>query len=629
MRVYKKMIGVMKTRPTRILYAILSLAFILMMGMGHLSAQVPSLLEYDGYMTGNITGNRTIGVKLYNASTNGTLLYSENVGRVKVTQGQFYFQYGQNGTAGNGTSPTTIAAKLTGTQQWLALTVNGTEQKPRERLVAVPFALKSADAQKTDADLRQVVDAVGKVVVAFGGNASNLVSNPAATIATMEKTAKNVLEMQKRFRVIGITGNLTFGNSSTTRQLVISNTGFDRLVVSGITYPSGFSGAWSGTIGAGASQNVPVTFTPTALQSYSGNITVASDASSGVGAIAMSGQGGRSVALSGNLSFGNNTVGEASQHTLTISNTGTMNLTVSGMTYPSGFSGNWSGGTIAAGASQNVTVTFTPTAAQVYSGNITVNSNAGGGAVIWAVTGVGVPPTANLVTVTGGTLPQGSGLAGQVVAAFQIGNYEVTWGEWKEVREWAVLNGYTDLAGVGNTYPSGRADNFPVISVSWYDAVKWCNARSEKEGLTPFYQVSGATYKTGQSVPTVSASANGYRLTSEKEWEWAARGGVGSGNYIFSGSNDANAVAWTYENSSSETKAAVGTKAANELGIYDMSGNVLEWCEDVANTSNRRVRGGSWLSYADVATVARRADNYSPDYRNFNIGFRLARSSGN
>ena len=626
---YKKMIGVMKTRPTRILYAILSLAFILMMGMGHLSAQVPSLLEYDGYMTGNITDNRTIGVKLYNASTNGTLLYSENVGRVKVTQGQFYFQYGQNGTAGNGTSPTTIAAKLTGTQQWLALTVNGTEQKPRERLVAVPFALKSADAQKTDADLRQVVDAVGKVVVAFGGNASNLVSNPAATIATMEKTAKNVLEMQKRFRVIGITGNLTFGNSSTTRQLVISNTGFDRLVVSGITYPSGFSGAWSGTIGAGASQNVPVTFTPTALQSYSGNITVASDASSGVGAIAMSGQGGRSVALSGNLSFGNNTVGEASQHTLTISNTGTMNLTVSGMTYPSGFSGNWSGGTIAAGASQNVTVTFTPTAAQVYSGNITVNSNAGGGAVIWAVTGVGVPPTANLVTVTGGTLPQGSGLAGQVVAAFQIGNYEVTWGEWKEVREWAVLNGYTDLAGVGNTYPSGRADNFPVISVSWYDAVKWCNARSEKEGLKPFYQVSGATYKTGQSVPTVSASANGYRLPSEKEWEWAARGGVGSGNYIFSGSNDANAVAWTYENSSSETKAAVGTKAANELGIYHMSGNVLEWCEDVANTSNRRVRGGSWLSYADVATVARRADNYSSDYRNFNIGFRLARSSGN
>ena len=209
----------MKKQPSRNLYAALTFAFILMMKAGNLCAQVPSLLEYDGYMTGNITGNRTIGVKLYSASTNGTLLYSENVGTVKVTQGQFYFQYGQNGTSGNSTS--SIAAKLTGTQQWLALTVNGTEQKPRERLVAVPFALKakqSEDAQKTDADLRQVVDAVGKVVVAFGGNASNLVSNPTATIATMEKTAKNVVELQKVFRVIGLTGNLAFGNSSTTRR---------------------------------------------------------------------------------------------------------------------------------------------------------------------------------------------------------------------------------------------------------------------------------------------------------------------------------------------------------------------------------------------------------------------------
>ncbi|NBS53857.1 MAG: hypothetical protein EBS96_14835, partial [Spartobacteria bacterium] len=302
----------MKKCSSQFFYAILSLAFILMMGAGHLSAQVPSLLEYDGYMTGNITGNRTIGVRLYNASTNGTILYSEIVGTVKVTQGQFYFQYGQNGTAGNST--TSIAATLTGSQQWLALTVNGTEQTPRERLVAVPYALKakqSEDAQKTDADLRQVVDAVGKVVVAFGGNASNLVSNPTATIATMEKTAKDLLDVQKRFRVIGLTGNLTFGNSSTTRQLVISNTGFDRLVVSGITYPSGFSGAWSGTIAPGATQSVGVTFTPSALQSYSGNIVVASDASSGVGTIAVSAQGARSVGLAGNLSFGNNTVSVA------------------------------------------------------------------------------------------------------------------------------------------------------------------------------------------------------------------------------------------------------------------------------------------------------------------------------
>jgi formylglycine-generating enzyme required for sulfatase activity len=609
-------------------------------------AQVPKLLEYDGFLSGNITGNRTMGVRLYNASKNGTLLYKETIGTVKVTSGEFYFQYGQNGTLGNGTAPTSISAVLTGSQNWLAVTVNGTEQTPRAPLLSVPFALRSADAQKTDADLRKVVDAVGKVVVAFGGNASNLLSNPTGTIATMESTAKNVLEMQKRFRVIGITGNLSFGNSSTTRQLVISNTGFDRLVVSGITYPSGFSGSWSGTIAPGASQNVAVTFTPTALQTYSGTIAVASDASSGVGTISVSGQGARNVVVSGNMSFGNNTVGVASQRSLTIRNTGTMNLTVSGIAYPSGFSGAWSG-TIVAGASQNVVVTFTPTAVQAYSGNITVNSNAAGGVVTWAASGVGVaPPLANMVTVVGGALPQSSGLAGQSVASFQIGKYEVTWGEWKAVRDWTVSNnkGY-DLAGVGDTYilhsflrPSGSADNFPVINVSWYDVVKWCNARSEKEGFTPVYQNGGGTiYKTGEVAATANVLANGYRLPSEKEWEWAARGGVigaipkYGGEYTYSGSYGASEVAWTFENSSDGTKG-VGTKAANELGIYDMSGNVREWCEDALYLDGRRLRGGSWFHYSfDHGPVARRGndDNYAPNSRHNWIGFRLARSSGN
>ena len=593
-------------------------------------AQVPQLLEYDGFLLGNITGNRTMGVRLYNASKNGTLLYKETIGTVKVTSGEFYFQYGQNGTLGNGTAPTSIFAVLTGSQNWLAVTVNGTEQTPRAPLLSVPFALRSADSQKTDADLRQVVDAVGKVVVAFGGNASNLVSNPAATIATMEKTAKNVLELQKVFRVIGLTGNLAFGNSSTTRQLVISNTGFYRLVVSGITYPSGFSGAWSGTIAPGATQSVGVTFTPTAAQSYSGNIVVASDASSGVGAIAVSGQGLRNVVVSGNMSFGNNTVSVATQRSLTITNTGTMNLTVSGILYPSGFSGNWSGGVIAARASQNVTVTFTPTAAQAYSGNITVNSNAAGGAVKWSVSGVGVVSSAaaNMVTVQGGTLPASSGLGNQTVATFRIGKYEVTWGEWKTVRDWALTNGYSDLAGVGGTYPSGSGDNFPVCYVSWYDVVKWSNARSEKEGVTPVYQVSGgATYKTGQSVPTVNSTANGYRLPSEKEWEWAARGGVSSKGYTYSGSNALSEVAWTSANSSGGTKA-VGTKATNELGIYDMSGNVEEWCEDLEYTSNPRLRGGNWYYEVDLAAVASRHSSWSDD-RNTGIGFRLARNSEN
>ena len=235
--------------------------------------------------------------------------------------------------------------------------------------------------------------------------------------------------------------------------------------------------------------------------------------------------------------------------------------------------------------------------------------------------------TTNMVTLVGGTLPQSSGLSGQNVATFQIGKYEVSWGEWKEVRAWGIANGYSDLAGVGDTYPSGSADNFPVINVSWYDAVKWMNAKSEKEGLTPVYQVSGAVYKTGQSAPTLDSSANGYRMPTEAEWEWAARGGVSTQGYTYSGSNDVNAVAWYYDNSSNGTKA-VGIKNSNELGIHDMSGNVWEWCDDVAYTSDRRIRGGSWNNNADNCTVANRDNNNNPDNRNNNIGFRLARSSG-
>ena len=140
-------------------------------------------------------------------------------------------------------------------------------------------------------------------------------------------------------------------------------------------------------------------------------------------------------------------------------------------------------------------------------------------------------------------------------------------------------------------------------------------------------QVNGATYKTGESIPTVNATANGYRLPTELEWEWAARGGRQTHGYKYSWSHVANAVAW-YSVNSGDAVHEVGTKAANELGLFDMSGNVLEWCWDLwrSGDATRRLRGGSWSGGADSATVSDRDGSY-PDYRN-SIGFRLACSSG-
>jgi formylglycine-generating enzyme required for sulfatase activity len=317
------------------------------------------------------------------------------------------------------------------------------------------------------------------------------------------------------------------------------------------------------------------------------------------------------------------------------------------------------------GSGANRTVTVTHASSQTGTATITVTVSDGSlsASDTFLLTVNSAVPTGFALVPAGSFIMDARAPVTITVSAFYMGKYEVTKAEWDDVRTWGHANGYTDIAS-----GSGKASNHPVQSIDWYNMVKWCNARSQKEGLTPAYYTNDAQttiYKTGSVNVTnaqVKWTASGYRLPTEAEWEKAARGGLSGKRFPWGDTishSQANYYAYNYPfdydlSSSSNSyhpdyytgsmpyTSPVGSFAANGYGLYDMAGNVSEICWDWYNWdistngetdplgpetgANRVHRGGSWSGIAAHCSVFS-PDAYPPNYSHFSTGLRVVRSS--
>ena len=246
------------------------------------------------------------------------------------------------------------------------------------------------------------------------------------------------------------------------------------------------------------------------------------------------------------------------------------------------------------------------------------------------------PVSGTYALVQGSTFVMGDQIYGTPLHVVTLSNYyigktEVTQGQWKAIM------------GVGSnpSFFTAIGDNGPVEEVNWLDCVTYCNKLSIKEGRTPCYNIGGETNPSLWISGTVVCdfSAKGYRLPTEAEWEFAAKGGNRGSGHIYSGSDIEGSVSWC-KNNSLNSSHVVGTKMANELGVYDMSGNLWEWCSDwlepypsSAQTnpvgplsgSHRVMRGGSWNDGQPNDLPGYRSQSL-PDTKTAFYGFRVVRA---
>jgi formylglycine-generating enzyme required for sulfatase activity len=238
------------------------------------------------------------------------------------------------------------------------------------------------------------------------------------------------------------------------------------------------------------------------------------------------------------------------------------------------------------------------------------------------------PP--GMVFVKGGNLQMGTNevvsdekpVHSVTLDSFYMGKFEVTQEEWEAVMD--------------NNPSTYKGKNLPVDNVDWHNSVEYCNKRSEKEGLTPCYKGSGDKI-------TCDFNADGYRLPTEAEWEYACRGGLESRNYLYSGGNNPDEVAWHEKNSGDKTQP-VGKKKPNEIGIYDMSGNIWEWCWDwyddeyyknspthnpkgAASGKQRSYRGGGGPGGRIMWLRSTARYSLDPTYRSFDMGLRIVKNT--